>query len=127
GGHPARRGGGGGGEPMLITVGDRERGLAWPYLLRRIDAMEGLAGTNATDVTSVYGYPGPIAWGCQPGDPFLAGGWQEILEVWRQQRVVSAFTRFHPLLGNAAIVAELPPPAARPGRPGPPGPRRPPL
>ena len=29
---------------MLITVGDRERGLAWPYLLRRIDAMEGLAG-----------------------------------------------------------------------------------
>lgn len=116
-GYHAYAEGSGEGEPMLITVGDRERGLAWPYLLRRIDAMEGLAGTDATDVTSVYGYPGPIAWGCQPGDPFLAGAWQEILEVWRQQRVVSAFTRFHPLLGNAAIVAELPPPADRAGMP----------
>ena len=64
-GYHAYAEGSGEGEPMLITVGDRERGLAWPYLLRRIDAMEGLAGTDATDVTSVYGYPGPIAWGCQ--------------------------------------------------------------
>ena len=96
------------GEPMLIIVGDLQRGIAWPYLLRRIDAIAGLAGTDATDVTSVYGYPGPVAWGCQPGDPFVAEAWQEILEVWRQQRVVSTFTRFHPLLGNAALVAGLP-------------------
>src|SRR5262249_30668920 len=93
--------GSGEGEAMLIIVGGRGRGVGWPYLLRRIDAVEGLAGTDATDVTSVYGYPGPIAWGCQPGDSFLAEAWQHILEVWRQQRVVSAFTRFHPLLGNA--------------------------
>src|SRR5215467_6392874 len=97
--------GSGEGEAMLIVVGDRERGLAWPYLRRRIDTVDGLAGTDATDVTSVYGYPGPIVWGCRPGDAFLAAAWQEILEVWRQQRVVSVFTRFHPLLGNAAIVA----------------------
>ena len=116
-GYHAYAEGSGEGEPMPITVGDRERGLAWPYLLRRIDAMEGLAGTDATDVTSVYGYPGPIAWGCRPGDPFLAGAWQEILEVWRQQRVVSASSSFDPLLGNAAIVAELPPPADRAGMP----------
>jgi len=99
------------GEAMLIIVRDRGRGLAWPYLRRRVDAIEGLADTDATDVTSVYGYPGPIAWGCRPGDAFLATAWQEILEVWRQQRVVSVFTRFHPLLGNAAIVADFPPPA----------------
>ena len=110
-GYHAYAKGSGEGEPMLIIVGDRRHGLAWPYLLRRIDAIEGLAGTDATDVTSVYGYPGPVAWGCQPGDSFLAEAWQEILEVWRQQRVVSAFTRFHPLLGNAAIVAAFPPPA----------------
>jgi hypothetical protein len=116
-GYHAYAKGSGEGEPMLITVGDRERGLAWPYLLRRIDAIEGLAGTDATDVTSVYGYPGPIAWGCQPGDPFLAGAWQEILEVWRQQRVVSVFTRFHPLLGNAAIIADFTPPAGCAGTP----------
>jgi hypothetical protein len=112
-GYHAYAEGSGEGDPKLICVNDRERGLAWPYLLRRVDAIEGLAGTDATDVTSVYGYPGPIAWGCQPGDAFLTRAWQEILEVWRQQRVVSVFTRFHPLLGNAAIVAELPPPADR--------------
>ena len=116
-GYHAYAEGSGEGEPMLITVGDRERGLAWPYLLRPIDAIEGLAGTDATDVTSVYGYPGPIAWGCQPSDLFLTEAWQEILEVWRQQRVVSVFTRFHPLLGNAAIVADLPLPTEGAGMP----------
>jgi GNAT acetyltransferase-like protein len=116
-GYHAYAEGSGDGEPMLIIVGDRGQGLAWPYLLRRVDAVQGLAGTDATDITSVYGYPGPIAWGCKPGDSFIAQAWQEILEVWRQQHVVSAFTRFHPLLGNAATVANLPPPVDRAGMP----------
>jgi hypothetical protein len=110
-GYHAYAEGSGEGEPILVVVGDRRRGLAWPYLLRRIDAIGGLSGTDATDVTSVYGYPGPIAWGCQQGDPFVTEAWRRILEVWREQRVVSAFTRFHPLLGNAALAADLPPPA----------------
>ena len=110
-GYHAYAEGSGEGEPILVVVGDRRRGLAWPYLLRRIDAIGGLSGTDATDVTSVYGYPGPIAWGCQQGDPFVTEAWRRILEVWREQRVVSAFTRFHPLLGNAALAADLSPPA----------------
>jgi hypothetical protein len=110
-GYHAYAEGSGEGEPLLIVVTDRGRGLAWPYLLRRIDTIEELQGTDATDVTSVYGYPGPIMWGCQPGDSFLAEAWREILEIWRRQRVVSVFTRFHPLLGNASIVADFPPPA----------------
>lgn len=118
-GYHAYAAGSGQGEPMLIIVGDRERMLAWPYLLRRIESIDGLAGTDASDVTSVYGYPGPIAWGCQPGDPFLANAWQEILEVWRQQRVVSVFTRFHPLLGNAALPADFAVPADYAGVPVP--------
>ena len=115
-GYHAYAEGSGEGEPFLIVVADGRRGLAWPYLLRRIDAIQELNGTDATDVTSVYGYPGPIAWGCQPSDSFLAQAWQEILEVWRQQRVVSVFTRFHPLLSNAAIVADFRPPADIVGR-----------
>ena len=114
-GYHAYAEGSGEGEPLLIIVADRGRGLAWPYLLRRIDAIEELKGTDATDVTSVYGYPGPVVWGCRPGDSFLTEAWQEILEVWRQQRVVSVFTRFHPLLGNAAIVADFSPSADRLG------------
>src|SRR5262245_40178617 len=51
-GYHAYAEGSGEGDPKLICVNDRERGLAWPYLLRRVDAIEGLAGTDATDVTS---------------------------------------------------------------------------
>jgi len=99
--------GSGEGEPFLIVVGDAERGLAWPYLLRSLEGIEGLEGVDGTDVTSVYGYPGPIGWGCKPEDPFLSAAWRAILDVWSDQRVISAFTRFNPLLGNAALAGKF--------------------
>ena len=99
--------GSGEGEPYLIVAGDRRCGLAWPYLLRRVSEVDDLAASNATDVTSVYGYSGPLAWGCAPGDPFLAKAWSEVVAVWRDQGAVSAFTRFHPLLGNASLMSGL--------------------
>lgn len=95
------------GEPYLLVVGDRRRAMVWPYLLRRVSEVGELAGSDATDVTSVYGYPGPLAWGCGPGDPFLSSAWSEIQEVWREQRAVAAFTRFHPLLDNASLLSGL--------------------
>ena len=88
------------GRAFLAVFGGRDKFLAWPYLLRDIGECEGLAGCGLYDVTSVYGYPGPLAAGCQPEDSFLQRGWQELRELWRSQHVVSAFTRFHPLLAN---------------------------
>jgi hypothetical protein len=95
------------GDPYLIVVGDRRRGLAWPYLLRRVDAVEGLAGSDAMDVGSVYGYPGPVAWGCSPGDAFVEQAASALIATWTEQGAVSAFTRFHPLLDNASLVDAL--------------------
>ena len=99
--------GSGEGEPFLIVVGDAEQGLAWPYLLRSLEGIAGLEGVDATDVTSVYGYPGPIAWGCEPEDRFLSAAWSAIVDVWSDQRVIAAFTRFNPLLGNAALAQKF--------------------
>jgi hypothetical protein len=82
--------------------------LAWPYLLRRLGKVDGLDAAGATDVTSVYGYPGPLAWGCGPGDPFVSEAFGEIVGAWRAQGAVAAFTRFHPVLGNASLVAGVP-------------------
>jgi Acetyltransferase (GNAT) domain len=110
--------GSGEGTAFLAVVGDRSRGLAWPYLLRDVANVPELAGFDATDVTSVYGYPGPLAWGCQPGDEFLADAWRTLLDLWRGQRVVAVFTRFHPLLGNASLVAEFHGTADSDGDPG---------
>ena len=95
------------GTAYLAVVGDRDRGMAWPYLLRRVAEVPGLDGSDATDVTSVYGYPGPLAWGCATGDAFIASAWEAIRGVWRDQRAVAAFTRFHPLLGNAEMLAAV--------------------
>ncbi len=92
------------GTPKLVVVGDRRRGLAWPYLLRPVREIESLADFDATDVTSVYGYPGPLAWGVRPGDRFVARAWFETVSVWREQGAVAVFTRFHPLLDNASLV-----------------------
>jgi hypothetical protein len=93
----------GGGEAFLVVIGDRARGLAWPYLLRGVADVDGLEDCGATDIDSVYGYPGPIAWGCDPGDPFLAAAWDDICDLWRSQGAVAAFTRFHPLLENVNL------------------------
>ncbi|MEA2606575.1 MAG: hypothetical protein QOI00_1332, partial [Chloroflexota bacterium] len=95
--------GSGEGDPYLVVVGDEHKGLAWPYLLRPVSGIPNIPESDATDVTSVYGYPGPVAWGCGPDDPFLGRAWLEVQAVWRHQKAVAAFTRFHPLLDNAGI------------------------
>jgi ribosomal protein S18 acetylase RimI-like enzyme len=107
-GYHAYAGGSGLGEPYLAIVGDSRRGLAWPYLLRPVAEVPGLEGTDATDVHSVYGYSGPVAWGLTPGDPFIEQAWRLIIDTWRSQGAVSAFSRFNPILENAALVRDLP-------------------
>lgn len=73
----------------------------WPYLLTPIPGSDG-----CNDVTSVYGYPGPVA---STEDPaFIAAAWQALSAHWQAQDVVSAFTRFHPILANHTLLEALP-------------------
>ena len=91
------------GEAVLAIAGTGGQGFAWPYLRRRIQNVPGFEDTGWADVHSVYGYPGPVAWGCEPGDEFVRGSWDALQAEWRRQGVIAAFTRFHPLLDNAAL------------------------
>jgi serine/alanine adding enzyme len=84
----------------LIVYGAKDRFVAWPFLLRRIDGGKGLLGDNLMDVAAVYGYTGPLIKGCGPGDPFLDAAWAAFCRTWRKLHVVSVFTCFHPLLEN---------------------------
>ena len=102
---------------QLAVAGTSARGFAWPYILRRIRGIDGLYETPWSDVDSVYGYPGPLIWGCDPSDGFVAEAWAALQSRWREQRVVAAFTRFHPLLGNARIGEQLDPPEPAPAGP----------
>jgi Acetyltransferase (GNAT) domain len=87
------------GEACLLIYGNHDKFVAWPYLLQSIDGL-GELGAQFRDVTSVYGHSGPVVHNCREDKPFLSNAWEAFVEAWRAQRVVSVFTRFHPILGN---------------------------
>ena len=82
------------GRAHLLVHGDPDRFLAWPYLVRPLDGDGGHA-----DATSVYGYSGPVGRGLE-SEAFRASAWSAFRAAWADQRLVTMFTRFHPLLGN---------------------------
>ena len=87
------------GTAHLLVHGTPERFVAWPYLVREIDGRH-------VDGYSVYGYSGPFGTGLD--DPeLLARAWESFRAAWTEQGLVTMFTRFHPLLGNAAACAGL--------------------
>jgi hypothetical protein len=99
------------GEAFLATYGDRTKFVAWPYLLRRVADSAGLENSTVTDVASVYGYPGPLVYNAAADPLFLARAWDALVAVWRSQKVVAVFTRFHPVLENHRWLRSLCPPA----------------
>jgi CelD/BcsL family acetyltransferase involved in cellulose biosynthesis len=88
------------GEPQAFVYEEEDRVFVWPYILSPIPEAAGHC-----DVSSVYGYPGPVS---SPGPEFVARAWRELCDHWKQQGVVSAFTRFNPLLENHSILAHIP-------------------
>ncbi|MBV9303135.1 MAG: NeuD/PglB/VioB family sugar acetyltransferase [Acidobacteriaceae bacterium] len=95
------------GEPWLAVYGTSDKFLAWPYILQEIGELEdGTATGKLRDVTSVYGYAGPIMFGCADDHDFIAAAWSAVVDTWRSESVISVFTRFHPVLANHRWLAE---------------------
>ena len=87
------------GSPHLLSYTESDGSLLlWPYLLRPIP------DTGNHDVSSVYGYAGPVSTG---SPEFHERAWPALLDHWRRQGVVSVFTRFHPMLGNAQFIGSV--------------------
>jgi hypothetical protein len=86
------------GEAFVFTYSERDDVFLWPYLLSPVQ-------NGLNDVSSVYGYSGPVSTG---GPDFHNRAWESLEEHWRQQNVVSAFTRFHPVLHNQDFLAGHP-------------------
>lgn len=88
-------------EAWLLLCGNRDKFVAWPYLLEPISGTAGLE-RQFRDVTSVYGYSGPVLYNCRQDEEFLVNAWEACVDAWRAQMAVSVFTRFNPILGNVA-------------------------
>jgi len=87
----------GDGTAYLAVYREGNHVFVWPDLVRLI---EGLA--SYCDVTSVYGYPGPLA--SNPSPEFIGKGLAALRRAWRAQNVVSVFSRLHPLLENQILL-----------------------
>ncbi len=88
------------GNAYLVIYGTAQRFLAWPYLSNPIN------GSEKMDASSVYGYSGPIGIGLQDR-AFRARAWNALRTVWAEQRLVSLFTRFHPILRNQIYCEDM--------------------
>ncbi len=93
-----------GGEALLAVYGKGDKFVAWPYILRDIDTHKPRTNETFKDITSVYGYSGPIGYRCELGEPFLDCAWDAMIEAWRAESVVSVFARCHPLLENHKLL-----------------------
>lgn len=78
----------------------------FPFVLRTLDDIPSCAGFRYFDVTSVYGYSGPLA-STNASSTFIEDAWRELSGTWKAWGVVSAFTRFHPLLENVSLARNV--------------------
>ena len=93
------------GTPFLFVVTDNneEDFIALPLVKRSIP------GSGYYDCTSVYGYPGPVS--SKPTEAFSEAFLQhfrnELLQYVRDEKIVAAFTRMHPIIDQSPFFNEI--------------------
>ena len=80
------------GQPVLFVIGDAQNGILLPALERVI------SNTDWLDLSSVYGYPSPLAYGLSDQSDRILTLWEELLQFLRVRGYVSMFARGHPML-----------------------------
>lgn len=95
------------GSARLFVYEDGADVGALPFLLRETGTVPWLSGTKDLDGTSVYGYPGLLTNLVRPNTEFATAFQAALLEHLRREKVVSLFSRLHPLIDNAWLVADI--------------------
>jgi hypothetical protein len=88
------------GTPLLLYYRNNWDTLAMPVIVRNID------GTDYKDITSVYGYAGPLTKRKNPAPESIAGFQAELKYFFDSNRIVSAFTRLHSLFSTQSRLLE---------------------
>ncbi|MDR1762415.1 MAG: GNAT family N-acetyltransferase [Dysgonamonadaceae bacterium] len=87
------------GKPVLISHSKNGQSCALPLIIRKIE------GSDYCDATSVYGYAGAIISQEAVDNEFITDFQQNLRQFFDENRIVTAFSRLHPLLpaGNALL------------------------
>lgn len=89
------------GKPFLLSFSEGEDHIVFPLVLRPIE------NTDYFDVTSAYGYLGPISRRSNPGESAVTS-FRENLNAWLlDNRCVAAFSRLHPLVQQRHLLDGL--------------------
>jgi len=79
------------GASLLLHYSDETSAFALPVILRPIE------GTKYNDITSVYGYSGPLSNTGRPTQKAIDRFHENLLRFFDENSVVSVFSRLHPL------------------------------
>jgi len=94
------------GKAYLFVYQQGDKIIALPLVIRDLYHVPGLERfTDFRDATSVYGYAGPVASEAALADKAFIEDFQHALvETMRRWRIVSVFSRLHPILANHALL-----------------------
>jgi hypothetical protein len=92
------------GTAHLFVYSESQHTIALPLLLRPVDANE---PEGWTDATSVYGYAGPVASHEVLPESFLQSFQGTLRDELSRARVVSVFSRLHPLIPQQEMLTGL--------------------
>lgn len=87
----------------LLLFSDRDNFIALPIVIRPIE------GTEYFDITSVYGYAGPVYSFIENYETteLIAFFRKSFLDFCKEQNIISVFSRLHPLIEQSNIIENL--------------------
>lgn len=86
------------GEALMFYYSDQDGSIAYPFIKRRIEGEP----PNYFDITTPFGYGGPVVRGEGDSDALVARFLEAFSGYCRDEHIIAEYIRFHPLLGNAA-------------------------
>ena len=86
------------GQSLLLYFSSNGISLALPVVLRTIE------GTKYNDLTSVYGYAGPLSNQKNVDEQIVKNFQKQLLHFFNSHQIVSVFNRLHPLFDNQEFI-----------------------
>ena len=92
---------------ILFAYQEGDYTIAIPLIIRPVNEIAGLESCQYNDATSVYGYSGPVASHATIPGKVVENFQADLLQYLKDEDVVCAFSRLHPLMSQQLILEGL--------------------